>query len=164
MILVPWGAEDDVNLYIEWFIRISRKHAKMLNQVKEYWDHSSWTTALAMRGQTIGMNMTFKQATNDILNDLSALNNIFIAVPSPPPPATGTRTKVPAASDGSQQEETWTKTLYKKKGGGNSKDGKGKGKGKDGRGRGIGRGGGGRGRGGNGHVKKDDWSWKKSAS
>jgi hypothetical protein len=26
-----------------------------------------------MRGQTIGMNMTFKQATNDIRNDLSAL-------------------------------------------------------------------------------------------
>ena len=49
MIFVQWADEEDINTYIEWFTRICRKNAKMLGQVKEYWDHSSWTLALAMR-------------------------------------------------------------------------------------------------------------------
>ena len=158
MIFVQWADEEDINLYIDWFIRIARKNAKMLNQVKEYWDHSSWTLALAMRGQTIGLNMTFKQATLEIMNDLSAMNNIFIAAPSPTPQATSTeRTKRAAPEEGAPQEEPWPKK--KKKGDGKGKRGDGKDKGKEkGKDKSWSRG---KGSGTGGNQKKEDWSWKQ---
>ncbi|CAE8621454.1 unnamed protein product [Polarella glacialis] len=124
MIFEQWADEEDINLYIDWFIRIARKNAKMLNQVKEYWDHSSWTLAVAMRGQTIGLNLTFKQATAEIMSDLSAMNNIFIAVPSPTPTPTSTaQAKGVAPEEGAPQDEPWPKK--KKKGDCKGKQGKG---------------------------------------
>ena len=159
MIFVQWADEEDINTYIEWFTRICRKNAKMLGQVKEYWDHSSWTLALAMRGQTIGLNMTFKQATSEIMNDLSALNNIFMASPSPVTTTNGTRPKVPSEEDEGHPEDTSTKK--KRKGDGRGKKGKddaGKG-GKKWKGADSGKDSGWN----NNYVKKDDWAWKQKS-
>ena len=103
--------------------------------------------------------MTFKQATSEILNDLSALNNIFMASPSPVTTTNGTRPKVPSEEDEGHPEDTSTKK--KRKGDGRGKKGKddaGKG-GKKWKGADSGKDSGWN----NNYVKKDDWAWKQKS-
>jgi len=64
--------QESVDTYIEGFIKLTRKNPQRLANVKEAWDTFSWTIAMQMRN-----NKTFKQATEEILQDPVTIADIL---------------------------------------------------------------------------------------
>ena len=71
-ILIQISAQETIDNYIERFIQLTRKNPQRLPNVKEAWDTFSWTIAMRMRN-----NITFKQATEEILQDPVTIADIL---------------------------------------------------------------------------------------
>ena len=71
-ILIQISAQEAIDNYIERFIQLTRKNPQRLPNVKEAWDTFSWTIAMRMRN-----NVTFKQATEEILQDPVTIADIL---------------------------------------------------------------------------------------
>ena len=77
MMLVQWGSQEDVNIFMEWFTQIAWKHCKNLDKVRGYWDLCSSTLATSLTGSTTELPQTFKEATMDIMTDRETLRCFF---------------------------------------------------------------------------------------
>ena len=71
-ILIQISTQEIIDNYIERFIQLTRKNPQRLPNVKEAWDTFSWTIAMRLRN-----NITFKQATEEILQDPVAIADIL---------------------------------------------------------------------------------------
>ena len=71
-ILIQISTQETIDNYIERFIQLTRKNPQRLPNVKEAWDTFSWTIAMRMRN-----NITFKQATEEILQDPVTIADIL---------------------------------------------------------------------------------------
>ena len=71
-ILIQISSQDTIDTYINRFVQLTRKNPQRLPNVKEAWDTFSWNIALEMRN-----NQTFKQATEEILQDPVTLADIL---------------------------------------------------------------------------------------
>ena len=71
-ILIQISSQDTIDTYINRFVQLTRKNPQRLPNVKEAWDTFSWNIALEMRN-----NKTFKQATEEILQDPVTLADIL---------------------------------------------------------------------------------------
>ena len=79
-ILIQISNQESIDTYIERFIQLTRKNPQRLANVKEAWDTFSWTIAMQMRN-----NMTFKQATEEILQDPVTIADILSQPPRKKP-------------------------------------------------------------------------------
>ena len=75
-ILIQISAQDTIDNYINRFVQLTRKNPQRLPNVKEAWDTFSWNIALEMRN-----NKSFKQATEEILQDPVTLADILSQPP-----------------------------------------------------------------------------------
>ena len=48
-ILIKYGTETVINKYVDWFIKLVRKHAQRIPNVKRLWEDFSWDIAMRMR-------------------------------------------------------------------------------------------------------------------
>ena len=87
-ILIQISNQESIDTYIERFIQLTRKNPQRLPNVKEAWDTFSWTIAMQMRN-----NMTFKQATEEILQDPVTIADILSQPPRKKPRAERARTR-----------------------------------------------------------------------
>ena len=71
-ILIQISTQEIIDNYIERFIQLTRKNPQRLPNVKEAWDTFSWTIAMRLRN-----NVTFKQATEEILQDPVTIADIL---------------------------------------------------------------------------------------
>ena len=71
-ILIQISTQEIIDNYIERFIQLTRKNSQRLPNVKEAWDTFSWTIAMRLRN-----NVTFKQATEEILQDPVTIADIL---------------------------------------------------------------------------------------
>ena len=79
-ILIQISNQESIDTYIERFIQLTRKNPQRLANVKEAWDTFSWTIAMQMRN-----NKTFKQATEEILQDPVTIADILSQPPRKKP-------------------------------------------------------------------------------
>ena len=70
MMLVEMGSEAAVGRYFDWFERQVRSRPHKLEQLRVYWETTSWRIALALRAK-----QSFKTVTEDIILDNQALQD-----------------------------------------------------------------------------------------
>ena len=75
--LIRLGDEVDINNFIQRFETLTRRHNDRLQQIKAAWNTFSWQIAMQMRG-----GVTFKQASQDVIQDTVQLTDI-LTQPSP---------------------------------------------------------------------------------
>jgi len=78
--LIRLGDEVDINNFIQRFETLTRRHNDRLQQIKAAWNTFSWQIAMQMRG-----GVTFKQASQDVIQDTVQLTDI-LTQPSPKKP------------------------------------------------------------------------------
>ena len=69
-ILLRYGTETVVNRYVDWFIKLVRKHAQRIPNVKSLWEDFSWDIAMSMRA-----NETFQLITEDLMSDVTRVTD-----------------------------------------------------------------------------------------
>ena len=79
-ILIQISTQDAVDVYIDRFIQLTRKNSQRLQNVKDAWDTFACTIAMRMR-----TNVTFKQATEEILQDPVIIADILSQPPRKKP-------------------------------------------------------------------------------
>ena len=79
-ILIRLGDEVGINNYIQRFETLTRRHNDRLQQIKAAWNTFSWQIAMQMR-----RGVTFKQASQDVIQDTVQLTDI-LTQPSPKKP------------------------------------------------------------------------------
>eukprot|EP00439_Symbiodinium_sp_Y106_P007924 s3472_g1.t1 len=65
-----YGTETVVNRYVDWFIKLVRKHAQRIPNVKSLWKDFPWDIAMRMRA-----NETFQLITEDLMSDITRVTD-----------------------------------------------------------------------------------------
>ena len=69
-LLVGIGKEQAVDVYVDWWIRQVRSRQQKLDQLRVYWEVTSWKIAIALRTK-----IPFEDVTSDLMKDTQALQD-----------------------------------------------------------------------------------------
>ena len=76
MKLFEVGEEPEVDMFIDWFITLVRKHPGKLWAVKDIWDRATWNIALRMQA-----GIKFKEAAQEAMDDKELKDDCLSASP-----------------------------------------------------------------------------------
>ena len=79
-ILCEVGSEQSIHSYFDWMIKKSRMRVVQVEQFKVYFEKVSWRVCAQLRA-----NRTWKEATEDIMSDVTALQESLLREPAPTP-------------------------------------------------------------------------------
>ena len=79
-ILCEVGSEQSIHSYFDWMIKKSRMRGVQVEQFKVYFEKVSWRVCAQLRA-----NRTWKEATEDIMSDVTALQESLLREPAPTP-------------------------------------------------------------------------------
>ena len=94
-----FGDETDINTYIQRFETLTRRHSDRLPQIKDAWMTFSSQIAMQMRA-----GVTFKQASQDVLQDTVQLTDTAL------PQETETRHNTEPGGQGQRERQTVLET------------------------------------------------------
>ena len=106
--LIRIGDETDINSYIQRFETLTRRHSDRLPQIKDAWITFSSQIAMQMRA-----GITFKQATQDVLQDTVQLTDI-LSQPSPKKPRRDT-TPSPGGKGKGKGKQYWRPSRFNRR-------------------------------------------------